>query len=57
MYEFFQDHPDRARRWANAMSQFASRIPLEPLYNGFDWVRINSIGTCASSLLVKSRLR
>lgn len=30
-------HPERGRRFANAMSAYAEKIPLEPLIEGYDW--------------------
>lgn len=30
-------NPERGRRFASAMNTFASMIPLEPLFNAFDW--------------------
>ncbi|KAF2163211.1 hypothetical protein M409DRAFT_68527 [Zasmidium cellare ATCC 36951] len=36
-YDEMEAHPERGRRFASAMNTFASLIPLEPLFNAFDW--------------------
>lgn len=41
-YEELREHPDRGRRWAGAMSAFASKIPLDPLLNGYNWAGLGS---------------
>ncbi|KAF4627553.1 hypothetical protein G7Y89_g10598 [Cudoniella acicularis] len=42
LYEELRDHPSRGHRWANAMSAYASRIPLEPLITKYDWASLGS---------------
>jgi len=35
-------YPSRGRRWANAMSIYSSRVPLEPLISGYKWKSLRS---------------
>lgn len=39
-YAEMQAYPERGRRFASAMNHFSSLIPLEPLFNAFDWASL-----------------
>jgi trans-aconitate methyltransferase len=42
LYEGLRDHPFRGHRFANSISIFASRIPLDPLIAKYDWESLGS---------------
>lgn len=41
-YDDLRDNPSRGHRWAGAMTAFASRIPLGPLLDNFDWAELGA---------------
>ncbi|PQE24943.1 Sterigmatocystin 8-O-methyltransferase protein [Rutstroemia sp. NJR-2017a WRK4] len=42
LYDELRANPTRGERWANAMSIYASRIPLSPLIDSYDWANLSS---------------
>lgn len=42
LYEELRSHPSRGHRWANAMSVYASKIPLSPLIDSYEWSSLGS---------------
>ena len=40
MYEYLQQYPERSARYGNAMSFRASKIPLDPIYDNYDWAAL-----------------
>ncbi|ESZ96863.1 hypothetical protein SBOR_2728 [Sclerotinia borealis F-4128] len=42
LYEELRSHPSRGQRWANAMSVYASKIPLSPLIDSYEWSSLGS---------------
>ncbi|KAG9235754.1 O-methyltransferase-domain-containing protein [Amylocarpus encephaloides] len=43
LYEEFNESPVRSRRFAAAMGGFASRIPIQPLAQKFDWASCTNV--------------
>lgn len=43
LYETFNDSPIRNQRFSTAMSGFASRIPIAPLAQKFDWASCQKV--------------
>lgn len=43
-YDELRDDPTRGRRWANAMSLYATIVPIDALVRTFDWPALAALG-------------
>ncbi|KAL9082681.1 MAG: hypothetical protein Q9165_008822 [Trypethelium subeluteriae] len=39
-WDFMKEHPERGNRWANAMSAYATTVPIDGLLKSIDWAAL-----------------